>query len=241
MLKQAARGALWLLSAAIVVWPRRGLVSWAFAAPRSAAVLARDGLEGWTVNDLRAELRELGLPVSGTKPVIIDRLWSHLEVAAATEEREEDEGEDEEERGAADGSEASKPQRSSSDDLERRTVKDLQAELRRLGLLVSGTKPVLVERLRDHFRAAKATKEGDDEEKEAEEDEEEEPIRTGREVTKPQGLLENIPNVAPGAPYSKELRLLRHVTQLAVETTRFLSATRWSGSAMLCWGKRICG
>jgi predicted O-methyltransferase YrrM len=39
----------------------------------------------------------------------------------------------------------------------------------------------------------------------------EKPKWTGREVTKPAGLMTDIPNVPPGRPYSKELRLLKHV------------------------------
>jgi hypothetical protein len=92
-------------------------------------------IEGPTRDELRAQLAELGLPVSGTK----DELARRLTEAQQTAEDEDQDGEAEEQDGGE--------QRAVGEPIEGPTRDELRAQLKELDLPVSGTKEELAQRL----------------------------------------------------------------------------------------------
>jgi catechol O-methyltransferase len=96
-------------------------------------------------------------------------------------------------------------------------VKQLQDELKDRDLKVAGVKSELVQRLVDSDAKGPAPKQRSVPSLAPLQAaaEVEKPKWNGREVTKPLGLMTDVPNVPVGKPYSKELRLLKHVFETA--------------------------
>jgi len=106
-----------------------------------------DDLEGCTIDFLKERLREQGLPISGKKSVLIERLRESLNTV---EDEPESAAEDEE---AADGP-------CDDDNMQGCTVVVLKEKLREKGLPVSGNKAELLKRLRPSASKDEASQPG---------------------------------------------------------------------------------
>eukprot|EP00929_Paragymnodinium_shiwhaense_P009209 TRINITY_DN113283_c0_g1_i1.p1 TRINITY_DN113283_c0_g1~~TRINITY_DN113283_c0_g1_i1.p1 ORF type:complete len:197 (-),score=57.59 TRINITY_DN113283_c0_g1_i1:297-887(-) len=105
------------------------------------------GYEEMKKDELKAMLREVGLPTSGTKAELLNRLYEYTEYAEYDDSYDEDESEYESESGVYSGYEQAEEEDCEIEGLEECTIPQLKSRLKASGLSTKGDKEDLVDRL----------------------------------------------------------------------------------------------